>query len=61
MPSRFQLPAEDVLFEDVERQRLVQVLERANGNQTHAGQMLGINRDQVRYRIEKSGLQIPQR
>ena len=35
---------------------LVQALERAGGNQTHAGQLLGINRDQVRYRIEKFGL-----
>ena len=26
------------------------------GNQTQAGQLLGINRDQVRYRIEKFGL-----
>ena len=26
------------------------------GSFTHAGQMLGINRDQVRYRIEKFGL-----
>jgi hypothetical protein len=31
----------------------VQALERSGGNQTHAGQLLGINRDQVRYRIEK--------
>ena len=30
--------------------------ERAGGNQTQAGQLLGINRDQVRYRIEKFGL-----
>ena len=28
----------------------------AGGNQTQAGQLLGINRDQVRYRIEKFGL-----
>ncbi len=60
-PARFQLPPEGVNLEEVERQLLVQALERANGNQTHAGQMLGINRDQVRYRIEKFGLQIPQR
>jgi DNA-binding NtrC family response regulator len=59
--ARFQLPPEGVNLEDVERQLLVQALERASGNQTHAGQMLGINRDQVRYRIEKFGLQIPQR
>ena len=52
----FRLPADGVKLEDVERQLLVQALERAAGNQTHAGQLLGINRDQVRYRIEKFGL-----
>jgi DNA-binding protein Fis len=34
----------------------MQALQRAGGNQTHAGQLLGINRDQVRYRIEKFDL-----
>jgi len=44
-------------IEDVERQLLTQALDRAKGNQTQAAQLLGINRDQVRYRIEKFGLQ----
>ena len=34
----------------------MQALERANGSQTQAAHLLGINRDQVRYRIEKFGL-----
>jgi DNA-binding NtrC family response regulator len=55
-PVQFKLPPEGVNIEDVERQLLVQALERAKGNQTQAGQLLGINRDQVRYRIEKFGL-----
>lgn len=55
----FRLPPEGVVLEDVERQLLVQALERAHGNQTHAGHLLGINRDQVRYRIEKFGLARP--
>ncbi len=54
--ARFRLPVDGVNLEEVERQLLVQALERAGGNQTHAGQLLGINRDQVRYRIEKFGL-----
>ena len=57
---QFQLPANGVVLEEIERQLLVQALERAHGNQTHAGQLLGINRDQVRYRIEKFGLEKPQ-
>ena len=48
------------MLEELERQLLVQALQRARGNQTHAGQLLGINRDQVRYRIEKYGLEKPQ-
>jgi DNA-binding protein Fis len=43
----------------VERQLVIQALERAGGNQTQAGHLLGINRDQVRYRIEKFGLPRP--
>ena len=54
--AQFRLPPEGVDLEDVERQLLTQALERANGNQTQAAQLLGINRDQVRYRIEKFGL-----
>jgi transcriptional regulator with PAS, ATPase and Fis domain len=52
----FRLPPEGVNLEDVERQLVVQALERSAWNQTHAGHLLRINRDQVRYRIEKFGL-----
>jgi DNA-binding NtrC family response regulator len=55
-PVEFTLPPEGVNLDEVERQLLIQALERARGNQTHAAQLLGINRDQVRYRIEKFGL-----
>jgi two-component system response regulator AtoC len=55
-PTQFRLPAEGVNLEEVERQLLLQALERAGGNQTQAAQLLGINRDQVRYRIEKFGI-----
>jgi transcriptional regulator with PAS, ATPase and Fis domain len=55
-PTQFRLPAGGVNLEDVERQLLTQALERAGGNQSQAAQLLGINRDQVRYRIEKFGL-----
>lgn len=57
--TQFRLPAEGVNLEDVERQLLVQALERSGGNQTRAAQLLGIHRDQVRYRIEKFGLSKP--
>jgi DNA-binding NtrC family response regulator len=57
--SQFRLPPGGLKLEEVERQLVVQALERARGNQTRAGQLLGINRDQVRYRIEKFGLARP--
>ena len=59
IPAGFRLPPEGVNLEEVEKQLLMQALERSHGNQTHAGQLLGINRDQVRYRIEKFGLERP--
>jgi DNA-binding NtrC family response regulator len=55
-PTEFKLPHDGISLDEVERQLLVQALERSGGNQTQAGQLLGINRDQVRYRIEKFGL-----
>jgi len=55
-PTEFKLPSDGISLDEVERQFLVQALERSGGNQTQAGQLLGINRDQVRYRIEKFGL-----
>ncbi|OFW05233.1 MAG: Fis family transcriptional regulator [Acidobacteria bacterium RIFCSPLOWO2_02_FULL_68_18] len=58
-PTQFVLPPEGVNLEELERQLLVQALDRAGGNQTQAAHLLGINRDQVRYRIEKFGLQSP--
>jgi DNA-binding NtrC family response regulator len=58
-PATFRLPPEGVDLETVERQLVIQALQRAGGNQTQAGHLLGINRDQVRYRIEKFGLARP--
>jgi DNA-binding NtrC family response regulator len=59
--ATFRLPAEGVSLDAIERQLVVQALDRAGGNQTQAGHLLGINRDQVRYRIEKFGLTKPER
>ena len=52
----FKLPAEGVNLEAVEKDLVTQALERAGGNQTRAGTLLGLHRDQIRYRIEKFGL-----
>ena len=52
----FELPATGVDLEKLERSLVVQALKRSGGNQTKAGTFLGLNRDQIRYRIEKFGL-----
>ena len=52
----FDLPAAGVDLEDLERNLVVQALRRAGGNQTKAAALLGLNRDQIRYRVEKFGL-----
>jgi two-component system response regulator AtoC len=52
----FELPAHGLDLEQVERQFVVQALKRSGGNQTKAATLLGLNRDQIRYRIEKFGL-----
>ncbi len=53
------LPAEGVDLEQLERSLVVQALERSGYNQTRAATLLGLNRDQIRYRIEKFGLARP--
>ena len=52
----FELPAGGVDLEDLERSLVVQALRRSGGNQTKAAALLGMNRDQIRYRVEKFGL-----
>jgi two-component system response regulator AtoC len=54
--SGFELPPGGVNLEELERDLVVQALARAGGNQTRAAALLGLNRDQIRYRIEKFGL-----
>ncbi|HEY7788877.1 MAG TPA: sigma-54 dependent transcriptional regulator [Vicinamibacterales bacterium] len=51
------LPAEGVQLEALERSLVVQALERSGWNQTRAAALLGVNRDQIRYRIEKFKLE----
>jgi len=55
----FQLPAHGVNLESLEHSLVIQALERCGGNQTRAATLLGMNRDQIRYRIEKYGLAKP--
>ena len=51
------LPANGIDLEQLERSLVVQALERTSWNQTRAAALLGLNRDQIRYRIEKFQLE----
>jgi DNA-binding NtrC family response regulator len=52
----FELPKDGVDFFELERQVLAQALTRSRGNQTRAASLLGLTRDQVRYRMSKFGM-----
>jgi two-component system, NtrC family, response regulator AtoC len=54
-----ELPANGISLEDLERSLVVQALDRSGWNQTRAATLLGLNRDQIRYRIEKFALERP--
>jgi transcriptional regulator with GAF, ATPase, and Fis domain len=53
------LPPAGIDLEQLERSLVVQALERSAWNQTRAATLLGLNRDQIRYRIEKFKLEKP--
>jgi len=52
-----ELPAAGLDLEQLERSLVVQALERTGWNQTKAAALLGLNRDQIRYRVEKFQLE----
>jgi DNA-binding NtrC family response regulator len=49
----FRLPTNGLVLDDVEMSLVRQALERSGGNQTRAAELLGISRDQLRYRLKK--------
>jgi DNA-binding NtrC family response regulator len=57
--ANFILPTSGVDLESLEVSLVRQALQRVKGNRTHAAELLGLNRDQIRYRIEKYKLEEP--
>ena len=55
-PNEYRLPVQGINFYDLERNVLSQALTLCRGNQTRAGTLLGLSRDQIRYRMAKFGL-----
>ena len=56
-----ELPPAGIDLDQLERSLVVQALQRSGWNQTRAATLLGLNRDQIRYRIEKFKLEKPQK
>ena len=54
-----ELPTSGLNLEEAEKRLVIQALERTGWNQTRAAKLLGLNRDQIRYRIEKFALEHP--
>ena len=49
----FQLPPEGLSLEELETSLVRHAIDRSGGNQTKAAELLGISRDQLRYRLKK--------
>ena len=47
------LPPQGISLEELETSLVRQAIERSGGNQTRAAELLGISRDQLRYRLKK--------
>jgi DNA-binding NtrC family response regulator len=51
--AQFTLPTEGVSLAEAELSFVQQAIKRSGGNQTRAAELLGISRDQLRYRLKK--------
>lgn len=51
--TQFVLPSEGISLDEAELSFVQQAIERSGGNQTRAAELLGISRDQLRYRLKK--------
>lgn len=49
----FVLPEDGCVLDEVEKSLVLQALDRVGGNQTRAATLLGVHRDQIRYRLTK--------
>src|SRR5262245_4257277 len=56
----FQLPDDGIDLEQVELSLVRQAMERSGGNQTRAAELLGVSRDQLRYRLKKLEMTQPE-
>ena len=53
---QFQVPDDGISLEELEKQVIMQALEKTDNNQTLASRLIGISRDTLRYKIKKHNL-----
>ena len=51
--TQFVLPDHGISLDEAELSFVRQAIQRSGGNQTRAAELLGISRDQLRYRLKK--------
>jgi DNA-binding NtrC family response regulator len=55
--EKFVLPDSGISLEDVEKDLIIQALEKADNNKTRAAKLLNISYDTLRYQVKKYGLE----
>jgi transcriptional regulator with PAS, ATPase and Fis domain len=55
--SGITLPEAGLSLDEVEKNLILQALEKAGGNKTQAAKLLGVTYDSLRYQIKKFGLE----
>jgi DNA-binding NtrC family response regulator len=54
--DRFLLPESGILLEELEKDLIIQALERTGNNKAQAAKLLGVSYDSIRYQLKKFGL-----
>jgi DNA-binding NtrC family response regulator len=55
-PERFEIPPEGINFDNLERDLIMQAMEKADGVIAKAAKMLGMSYRTLQYRLEKFGV-----
>jgi transcriptional regulator with PAS, ATPase and Fis domain len=55
--GRFVLPDSGISLDDLEKDLILQALEKAGHNKTQAAKLLNISYDSLRYQLKKFGIQ----
>ena len=57
----FQVPPTGISLDELNKKLIVQALTMSNGNKARAAKLLGMSRPTMIYRIEKYGIEVPEK